>query len=135
MEKFLLCHAQNALEAKWIERLINDDTGLIEEDLPILLTYLDANYGIVQYEEVKQKESEVLSTSFNPSNPMIVLFRSIEQLQKLATAAKIPYSLEQQIELGLTIICSTRDFEKALGEWNAMDAVTKTWELFKSHFT
>ena len=54
----------------------------------------------------------------------------------LATAAaKIPYSLEQKIELGLTIIWSTQDFEKALGEWNDTDAAMKTWELFKSHFT
>ena len=57
---------------------------------------------------------------------MIVLFRPIEQLQKLATAAKNPYSLEQQIELGLTIIRLTRDFEKALGAWNDTDAAMKT---------
>ena len=133
--KFLLRHAQNALEAKWIEPLINEDTGLIEDDLPTLLAYLDANYGVVQSEEVKQKESEVLSTSFNPSEPLIVLFRPIEQLQKLATAANIPYSLEQQLEIGLTIIRSTRDFEKALGDWNEMAVASKTWDSFKSHFT
>jgi len=135
MEKFLLRHAQNALEPKWIAPLINEDTGLIEDDLPTVCAYLDANYGVVQSEEVKEKESEVLSTSFNPSEPLIVIFRPIEQLQKLATTANIPYSLEQQLEIGLTIIRSTRDFEKALGDWNEMAVGLKTWDSFKSHFT
>ena len=90
MEKFLLRHVQNALEVKWIEPLINEDTGLIEDDLPTLLAFLDANYGQVQSKEVKQKEAEVLNTSFNPADPMIVLFWPIKQLQKLATVGKFP---------------------------------------------
>ena len=55
MEKFLLRHAQNALEPKWIAPLINEDTGLIEDDLPTVCAYLDTNYGVVQSEEVKEK--------------------------------------------------------------------------------
>ena len=64
---------------------------------------------------------------------MITIYRPIEQLQKKATEAGIPYSVAQILEIGLTLIKSTRDFEKALGEWNAL-AVAKTWEVFKSHF-
>ena len=135
VEKALLCHAQNALENKYIEPMINEDTGLIEDDLPTVLTYLDTNYGKVLSEEVKQKESEVLSTSFNPADPIVVLFCLIEQLQKLAIAAGIPYSTEQQLEIGLTIIRSTRDFEKSLGEWNNKVPTIKTWTLVKTHFT
>ena len=78
MKKFLLLYTQNALEPKWIAPLINEDTGLIEDDLPTICAYLDTNYGVVQSEEVKEKESEVLSTSFNPSEPLIVLSRPIE---------------------------------------------------------
>ena len=52
-EKALLRHAQNALELKYIEPLINEDTGLIEDDLPTVLAYLDTNYGKVLSEEVK----------------------------------------------------------------------------------
>ena len=115
--------------------MINKDTGLIEDDLPTVLAHLDTNYGKFPSEEVKQKELEVLSTSFNPADPMVVLFCPIEQLQKLATAAGIPYSTEQQLEIGLTIIRGTRDFEKLLGEWNDKVPRTKTWALFKTHFT
>ena len=85
-------------------------------------------------EEVKQKEVEVLSLSFNPAIPMVTLYRLIEQLQKLATATGIPYSEAQKLKIGLTLIRSTRDFEKALGEWNSRAATTKTWDTFKVHF-
>ena len=78
VEKALLRHVQNALDHKYIEPLLNDDTGLIEDDLPTVLEYLDTNYGKVPSEEVKQKESEVLAMSFNPADPMVALYRPIE---------------------------------------------------------
>ena len=53
----MLRHAQNALENKYIEPLINDNTGLIEDDLPMVLVYLDTNYRKFLSEEVKQKDS------------------------------------------------------------------------------
>ena len=134
IEKSLLRHIQNAVEEKYIEHLVNEDTGLIEDDIPTVLTYLLHNYGKVPSEEVKEKEAEVLTMSFTPGDPMVSLFRPIEQLQKLAVSAKIPYSDAQILEFGLTIIRATRDFEKALGEWKPKPANDKTWLNFKSHF-
>ena len=134
LERALLRHTQNALEFKYIEPLLNNDTGLIEDYLPTVLQYLDQSYGKVQSEEVKQKEAEVLSLSFNPADSMVALYRPIDQLQKLATAARIPYSEAQKLEIGLTLIRSTQDFEKALGEWTSRSVTTKTWETFKAHF-
>ena len=132
VEKFLLRHAQTALEYKYIELLINEDTVLIEDDLPSVLTYFDMIYGKVTSEKVKNKESEVLNLTYNPADPMVTLYRHIEQLIKLVKSAGIPYSPEQQLEMGLTIIRATRDFENGLGEWNAEPV--KTWALFKTHF-
>ena len=64
---------------------------------------------------------------------MITIYRPIEHVQKKATEAGIPYSEAQILEIGLTLIKSTRDFEKALGRWNAL-GIHKTWDVFKSHF-
>ena len=47
---------------------------------------------------------------------MITIFRHIEQLQKKAIEAKIPYSEAQLLEFGLSLVFSMRDFEKALRE-------------------
>ena len=80
VDKALLRHVQNTLEHKYIDSLLNDGTGLIEDDSSTLLTYLETNYGKVPSEEVKQKESEVLAMSLNPADPMVVLYHFIEQL-------------------------------------------------------
>ena len=55
-----------------------------------------------------------MSMNWQPSDPIVLLTRPIEQLQKLATYAGIPYTDSQILEKGLTIIRSTRDFEYAL---------------------
>ena len=132
VEKALLRHIQTAVEDKFLEFMVDDDTGLIEDDIPTVLDYLFTNYGKVTSVEVKEAESEVLNLQFNPADPMITIYRPIEQLQKKASESGIPYSDEQIMEFGLTLVRNTRDFEKAIGEWNA--APNKTWALFKTHF-
>ena len=85
-------------------------------------------------EENKQRESEVLSISFNPADPMVTIYCPIEQLYILAATAGIPYSVQQQLEICITLIRDMRDIEKVLGEWNAKVSGDKTWAAFKSHF-
>ena len=134
VEKALLRHIQSAVDDKYIEFMIDEDTGLIEEDVPTVLEYLFTTYGKVTAEEVKDEENLVLNISFNPADPMVTIFRPIEQLQKKAISAGIKYSVEQLLEMGLSLIRNTRDFEKALGEWNQKIPTDKTWDNFKSHF-
>ena len=112
--------------------MVDEDTGLIEEDIPTVLTYLFTNYGKVTSVELKEQESEVLSIQFSPADPMIGVFRPIEALKKKAVEAELPYTEPQLLEFGLTIIRNTRDFEKAIGEWNS--TANKTWTLFKTHY-
>jgi hypothetical protein len=65
---------------------------------------------------------------------MVLLFRPVEQLQKLAVSAGIPYSIAQILEFGLTILRNTRDFEQGLSEWNKKSSADQTWPKFKTHF-
>ena len=87
---------------------------MFRDDIPIVMEYLFYNYGKVHYEEVTQKEAEVMSISWQPNNPIVLLTRPIKNLQKLATQAQNPFSDKQLLEKGLSIIRSTRDFEYAL---------------------
>ena len=114
--------------------MVNEDTGLLEEDLPTVLEYIFTKYGKTPSEEVIEKEAKVLTMTFNPAEPMVLLYRPIEQLQKMAVTAGIPYSQAQQLEFGLTLIQNTRDFEKALSKWSSKIASDKNWTNFKAHF-
>ena len=132
VEKALLRHIATAIEDRYIESLKNEHTGLIDSDIPTVLQHLQTRYGTVQASEVKEEEDNVLKLDFNPSDPLVILFNPIEKLQKLATTAKMPYTEEQLINFGLTIIRNTRDFEKGLLEWRS--TAIKTWPAFKTHF-
>ena len=112
MEKALQRHIQDALEPKYLEALVDEDTQLITEDIPFVLEYLFDTYGKIPSEEVKDKESEVRNMIFHPSDPMVVLYNAVEKLEKMGESAGIPYTPQQILDLGLTVIKNTRDFER-----------------------
>ena len=64
----------------------------------------------------------------------MLLTRPIEQSQKIATQAGIPYTDSQILKKGLTMIRVTRDFEYALTQWKGKPQEEKTWANFKTHF-
>lgn len=134
VEKALLRHIQDAIEDKFIEPLVDPYTNLLTGDVPSILEYLNYNYGKVRSEEVTQKDNEVMTMSWQPTDPLVLLTRPIEQLQKLAITAGIPYTNSQILEKGLTLIRSTRDFEYALTQWEDKPQDDKTWANFKTHF-
>jgi len=68
----------------------------------------------VRSKEVAQKEEEVMFLSWQPTDPMVLLTRPLEQLKKLATQAGIPYTDNHILEKGLSLVRVTHDFEYAL---------------------
>ena len=134
MEKALQRHIQEAVEDKYIEPLVDEFTNLINHDIPTVLEYLTYNFGKVRSEEVAEKETEVMSMTWQPQDPIVLLTRPIENLQELAKEAGIPYSDMQLLQKGLAIICNTRDFEYALTMWENLPQTSKTWATFKTHF-
>ena len=69
---------QDVLEDKYTETLVNNYINLITDDIPAVLIYLFYNYGKVRLEEVAQKEQEVITRTWLPSNPIVLLARSLE---------------------------------------------------------
>ena len=73
--------------------------------------------------------------SFHPADPMILLYNAIKNLKTMGEAADIAYTKQQLLNIGLTVMRNTRDFEKTLGKWEALRTAAKTWTKFKTHFT
>ena len=61
VEKTLLCFIQDAIEDKCMASLVDECTNLFRDDVPTMIEYLNYNYSKVRYEEVAQKEEEVMS--------------------------------------------------------------------------
>ena len=85
--------------------------------MPEMLAYLFWNYRKVRLEEVAQKEAQVMATAQQPIDPIVLLTRILEQLQKLATQANIPCTDNQILKKGLSLVRATRDFKYALAQW------------------
>ena len=134
VEKALLRHAQEALEDQYVAALVDPYTNLIVSDIPDTLEYLFYNFGKVSSEEVLQRESEVMSMTWLASDPIILLTKPLEDLNKLATHAGIPYTPKQILEKALAIIRATKDYELALTTWDNKPVNEKTWENLKTHF-
>ena len=74
----MLRHIQDALEERYSGSLVDEYTNLLTGDVPSILDYLFYNYGKVRSEEVTQKESEVMSINWQPSDPIVLSIRPIE---------------------------------------------------------
>ena len=123
------------LKISILSLFVDDDTQLIQQDFPDVLAYLFETYGKIPSKEVKQKEAEICTMTFHPADPMILLYNPIEQLEKMAQSAQIPYTARQILDIALTVLRNTRDFERALGNWELKPQAQKTWSNFKTHFT
>ena len=106
-------HIQDAIKDKYLKSLADDDTQLIQEDIPVVLVYLFETYGKILSEEDRQKEAEIHTIIYHPAYPMILLFNPIEKLKKMVESENIAYTPNQILDIALTVIRNTRDFEQA----------------------
>ena len=134
VEKSLQSHLQKTIDSKYIDAFIDDDTALLNADIPDILEHLFIRYGQVTGEDVKAMETTVNKTVFSPADPLVMIWNPVEKLRKLAIQANLPYTSQQLIELAMQLIRNTHDFEKAIGEWNAKNPTDKTWTNLKLHF-
>ena len=70
VEQALLRHITTAVEPKYIDFLKNENTDLIEDDIPTVLSFLFTNYSKVPTRVVEENEQEVLTTRFVPSDTL-----------------------------------------------------------------
>ena len=81
-----------------------------------------------------QRESEAMSMAWHASDPIILLTKSLEDLNKLASHAGVPYAPKQILEKALSIIRATKDYELAFTAWENKLENEKTWANLKTHF-
>ena len=133
-ENALLRHIKDAIEPQYLESMVNPHTQLLEADIPMVLKYLKDKYGKVPTDMVKEKETEIRNMNFNPADPLVLLFNPVEKLKKLAIEAEVPYTENQLLDLTLTVIKNTRDYETAIRDWCYKKTHSNKWDDFKKHF-
>ena len=135
VRKALIRQIVASIDGNYLNELRDDNINTISSTIPEILQYLFNNFADVTPQDVTKAEEKLNELHWNINDPPMIFLAPIEELQKLATAAKIPRTAAQLVSIGLSIVQRTGDFEKALLEWFERNEDEKTWVNFKLHFT
>ena len=124
VERALLRHVQGAVEAQYLDTLVDPNSRLIERSISDVLAHLKDRYGTIPLDVVKNKEAEVRAIIFNPAEAMVTIFKPVEDLRKLVISAEVPYTEKQLLSIALNVINNTMDFERAQEDWNKKDTTS-----------
>ena len=123
-----------AIPEFYIKRFIDRTTNTLTADIPVVLAHLFRTYGKISPDHLLNLDTELRKKVFDITQPLVLLYNEVEDLQELATAAQNPYTDTQLVNLGIRLIKNMADFEKGLTDWYARPAATNTWVNFKTHF-
>ena len=120
---------------KYLKPYQNRHSNAIDVPIQVIFEGLFRQYGCVTPEELAQEEQKLRSQIFVIIEPIVTLFNEIKDLQELAEAARLLYSDEQVLTLGIHSIKNMNDFEKDLIDWYDKPIVQQTWANFQTHFS
>ena len=117
VKKALIRQIVASIDGTYLDELRNENTNTIQKTIPEILSYLFENFADVSAQDVGKAEEKLNDMHWNISDPPMVVYTAIDDMQKLASAANIPRTAEQLISIGIGVIQRTGDFENALLEW------------------
>ena len=102
------------IDANYIKELRNPLTDNITRPIYEVLTFLFTRYGFVDSRRLKQEEDKVRNFSWNISDPPVVIFNLIEDLEIIVEAARNEKSDTQLVNYGIDLVRETTEFETGL---------------------
>ena len=134
VEKALKKQFAEAMPELYLKRFRNRLTNTLTDSIPDILNYLVQTYGDISDTELSETETNLKDKLFDITQPIIVMYNEIQDLQDLAIAATNAYSDKQLVAIGIQLIKNMNDFEKGLTDWYARPSVDHTFINFKTHF-
>ena len=123
-----------AIDAKYLKSIRDRVTNTITKSLVQILEFLFERYGIVEDDDLRDKEEEMRQFTYDISDPIVEIFNEIEDLEEFGIAVNDPYTPQQLIKFGLQLVKDTGDMEKGQEEWHERPRIDKNWVNFKDHF-
>jgi hypothetical protein len=96
---------QDAIDPIYLRSLLNRATGQYATSIRAVVAHLFTTHGTIMPQQVKAKEQAIFGMHYDISQPVDVVFNSIEDLADLAEHANSPMSAQQQIDLAYAIFC------------------------------
>ena len=134
VEKAMIKQIVHAVDPQYLDTLRNTTTDCIDKPILTILTHLFTRYGKVDADTLALKEKNVREIHYNVQDPLVTIYKEIEDLELLGKASNNPYLPLQLMNFALQITKNTGDFEEGQKGWHTKAATDKTWANFMKHF-
>lgn len=134
IEKILLSMLENAIEATYLTGIHDPAHGFGARSLIDVFQYLFATYGSLGPDEILRNQQR-MTAPVDPTQPIAVLFKQIEDCQKFAAACQVAITPAQVLKAAETLILQTGRYSSAYREWMALNETEKTYHNFKTRMT
>ena len=122
------------MDENYIKTLIEQTTRTIQRTVLEILEFLFDKCGVVEDEDLREKEEEIKEIKYELVDPIINIFNEIKYLRNLGVAEENEYSEQQLVKFELQNKETTAEFEHDPRLWHGMTRAQIIWDTFKIHF-
>jgi len=123
----------NAVDETYTIELNNRYTGYFGVTTRDILDHLLLNHGKITSTDLKTNQ-DTFQAAMDPSQPIAIYFKAIDDCIEYADDANTPYSREQIVNTVYLGVFSSGFYNEACKEWQRKPEVDKTWLNFKTFF-
>jgi hypothetical protein len=133
-EKALVAQIVDTIDPIYLRPLLNRATGQYATSIRAVVTHLFTTHGTITPQQVKAKEQAVFNMHYDISQPVDIVFNSIEDLADLPEHANSPMSAQQQIDLAYVIFARQPILQQDMRSWHRSPVADCTWANMLAHF-
>ena len=120
-----------AFEPQYLQALRNKHTDMIKDSLPDIFKYLCDTYGKVNDAQMLDREQNLSSMVYDPTQPIDNVFNEIDEFSNLADIQGMSLSDRKKMQIAYVIIQRSQAFLDGLKKWNARSTATKSYDSMK----
>ena len=133
-EALLLMLLEKAIEDAYLTGIHDEAHGFGNRTLQDVQRWLFQTYGHIGPTD-RMNNTAKLTQPIDPTAPIALLFKQIEECQRFAADAGSPFTPQQIVEAAEALIVQTGKYETTYREWLALQANAKTYAELKRRFT
>ena len=100
----LIQQVLEAIDSKYLTRMINRVTGQVPSDIQLLVMSLFTIYGKILAYKLKEKYDAVATMPYEIVEPIDTIFDAVDDLREIAELANRPYTATQMVDLGYIVV-------------------------------
>lgn len=122
-----------AVDEIYLDEQRNRYTGYLTVSTQDLITHLLRRYGKITPGDLN-RNNQRMAEPMDPSVPIDLFFKRIDECIELASDAENPYSEKQVLQSAFFAVSASGLYTEACRKWKKRADNTKTWNAFKVYF-